>query len=222
MTKHKYIRSNFTLVEMIMSIVIISIIAAISFTVFGSNNKSEINAASRKFSTKLHLARQYAITNRKFVAVLLPQGDETGFPSALKHYGKSAFVICIVDSSHDFQSYIGNEKWTIFSNDSIIHLNEDYNVISNPSRSDGVDDNANDTVFEEISEIDGVPFQTSATASTTVDDIPAIVFRPNGMGTGLHFFGFLATSCLTQQGGVALKARGHVRVILPQDLLADH
>ena len=47
------------------------------------------------------------------------------------------------------------------------------------------------------------------------------VLRPDRVGAGLQFFRFLRPSHLTEQGGVVLQARGHVRVPRSQGLFLD-
>ncbi len=47
------------------------------------------------------------------------------------------------------------------------------------------------------------------------------VLRPDRVGAGFHLFGLVLTFSLPQEGGVVLKARGHIGVVRLQDLLPD-
>ena len=96
----------YTLVEIMTVIVIAAILFSIGIPAFTTMIQgSNMTVSIRQLSAKLQAARAYAVTNRCNVAVLLM---ETGIK---EEYCYSAYRVCVVDGSNNFQGWIEDENW---------------------------------------------------------------------------------------------------------------
>ena len=109
----------FTLIEILVVVGIMLALMAIMLPAFddmASNNG--LRTGIREFSQVLKLARAYAISNREYVAVVMPMVDKNsnGFPSqsdsgiADKYYNR-AYRVCVVDEDKNFKHWINGEPW---------------------------------------------------------------------------------------------------------------
>ena len=91
---------NYTLLEVLMVIVIVSFMMLMVMSAFQEIAKGQgVNIATRNLASKMILARSFAINNRQYVAILIPQCG--GYPSSgipTNYYNRS-YRACIVGKS---------------------------------------------------------------------------------------------------------------------------
>ena len=170
-------RRNFTLVEILVVLGLMAILLFIALPAFEKLAKgSGVELATRNLASKLGMARGYAITNRQYVAVLMPT---TGLPNDYIYKG---YKLCIVSSTFTgtnpaiftFKRWIPSEKWEFLPNGtSINHIN---NINPHSAGSDS-DSWAAASAKEEI---DNVNLTELGASYNSVDNVRAIVFKPTG------------------------------------------
>ena len=145
------------LVLVIVSILLIIAMPAFNKLVLGSN----VDGGARLVLSQIRLARQYAITNRVRVAVLLPAKDfpSDGTATGSTRYKASSVRACIVDSSKNFVEYVAKTQWAFLP------------------MSVYIDDITN------AAEVDGVKFP-ELTSSDTANNVRSIIFLPSGSVEG--------------------------------------
>lgn len=110
-------RCSFTLVEMLVVLVIMGILLALVMPAFEKLTVgSGVDAAARMVGAQLRLTRQYAITSRTRVALLIPQIDEIDtivngvtVKGAARRYIQ--FRPCQVNAGNAWVGWIPNTKW---------------------------------------------------------------------------------------------------------------
>ena len=145
------------LVLVIVSILLIIAMPAFNKLVLGSN----VDGGARLVLSQLRLARQYAITKRVRVAVLLPAKDfpSDGTAADSTRYKASSVRSCIVDSSNDFVEYVGKTQWAFLP------------------QSVYIDDITN------ADAVNGVEFPEKGSGETA-DNVRSIIFLPSGSVEG--------------------------------------
>ena len=163
----------FSLIELIWVMVIIMIIAGMSMGIASSISKAGgADGGARMLSRQLFLCRDYAIMNRRKVALLLPTVDELsstngGDPALQQAYGGIAMRACLLEPGviNEFESFIG-DKWQVIPQRVAIDLSAA-------------------TSLTEVKNVD-IDLEGSYGASVITTDIKvingvmAIIFRPNG------------------------------------------
>ena len=103
---------NFTLVELlVVMVIVIMLMAATIPAVMKLSSSSGVEAGARMVGAQLRLARQEAITRRRFVAVVFPTTNTTGGDTV----AYTAFRPCYVRStggSFVFDEWVPNVDWT--------------------------------------------------------------------------------------------------------------
>lgn len=106
------VRKFYTLIEIMTVIVIAAILFGIGIPAFTTMIQgSNMTVAIRQLSAKISAARAYAVTNRCRVAVLLPNVVENSSGTKKDDCCFSAYRVCVVDSSNNFQEWIEDENW---------------------------------------------------------------------------------------------------------------
>ncbi len=146
------------MIEIMLVLVIVSILLIISMPAF---NKlvlgSNVDGGARLVLSQIRLARQYAITNRVRIAVLLPAKDFTATGST--RYKASSVRSCIVDSGKNFVEYVGKTQWAFLP------------------QSVYIDDIVN------ADAVNGVEFPETGSGETA-DNVRSIIFLPSGSVEG--------------------------------------
>jgi len=121
----------FSLVELLVVIVIILLIMGISGPAFTKLfSGTAVEASSRMVGSQLRLARQYAITHRTRVAVLLP-GNQGGSANNDKKF--SAMRACTVNkSTGDWEDWVPGTKWVFLTKGAVIHKIENSKDFTTP------------------------------------------------------------------------------------------
>ncbi len=172
---------SFTLVELLVVMAIMAMllyIATPAFEKMAKGGGSEL--AARNIYNYLSLSRNYAITNRQFVAVLFPMKGSTDYPSSgiPSNYYNSSYRACLVKlngSNYEFVRWIPGETWQFLPTGTIIldagKDKDDDPVTNNSERNDDIDSSGL---------IDKVNFSDLSGGSSSVDDVCGIIFKPTG------------------------------------------
>jgi len=156
--------AHFTLIELLTVIAIMMIVMAIalpSLTTMMAGGG--VTAASREISSQLSMARQYAIANRKYIALVMPKEPIAGEPT-LKPY--KSFRHAIVDKNYKFISWVPDTKWEDLPKGAVIAQVDDKNGYNPPPAGDSTSSGF---------------FITHPSGN-----VRAVVFRPSGTVPGSH------------------------------------
>ncbi len=179
-------RRNFTLVEILVVLGLMAILLFIALPAFEKLAKGHgVELAARNLTSKLGMARGYAITKREYVAVLMPTAGT--IPVLPNEYVFKGYKLCAVSSTYTpgtpntftFQRWLPSEKWEFTPNGTAIN-----DIISATSHSPG-SNSAWATALLEI--VNGVYLKEldpdtapSSVTYNSVGNVRAIVFKPTG------------------------------------------
>jgi type II secretory pathway pseudopilin PulG len=190
-------KKNFTLVEILVVMGLMAILLFIALPSFEKLVKgSGVEIAARNLSSKLGAARGYAINNRRYVAVLMPDAN---LPN---DYLFRSYRLCIVSTSgtanvFNFSRWIPSENWGFLpTGAAICHINDNPHPVG--SGSDWA-------LFPLV-----YPFASEGVANVKLPELPgyalvpgnvrAVVFRPNGKLAGPGGSRYVAVSESTYSG----------------------
>jgi Tfp pilus assembly protein PilE len=181
-------RKNFTLVEILMVLGLMAILLFIALPAFEKLAKgSGVELAARNLTSKLGMARGYAITKREYVAVLMPTKDTTvsSVTTVLPNdYPYKGYKLCVVSSTSTgtsptvftFQRWIPSEKWEFTPNGTAI------NHINYQRHDPGTDSNITTGTWSTFAheEVNGVNLSEISSTYANLDNVRGIVFKPTG------------------------------------------
>lgn len=102
-------KNFFSVIELTIVLAIIIIMLVMLLPAFHKITKgANVEMAARTFGSELNAVRNYAISHRVYVALIMYSDN---LPS---DYRYSAFRPCIVDNSNVFQEWVYGEKWRFF------------------------------------------------------------------------------------------------------------
>lgn len=103
----------FTLVEILMTIVIMTMLMVIAMPAFTEMMKGQgVEASARNLCQVFKLARSHAINNREYVAVLMPRAN---LPESYLHTSYKACEVVRNGSNYTFKRWIPGEGWNKLS-----------------------------------------------------------------------------------------------------------
>ncbi len=181
MRKRLNIRRPFTLIEILTVVTITIMLMMLAMPAFEKMTiGTGVDAAARAVGAQIRLARQYAITNREYVAVLLP--GAAGSATELEDKEYSAFRCCVVDSNRVFQDWIPNTKWEFIPAGAIVaEVDSDKETINTGyTPADGT--------YTTVTAID-----EDGDSITDYSGVRAIVFAPSGKISGVGVVGMFVT-----------------------------
>ncbi len=169
-------KKKFTLLELLVVMIVCLILLAISAPAFLSMSKGQsVDIAARNFGSQLKAARSYAITNRKYTALILPTTEDIS-----NDYLYKSYRACIVDINNNFEEWIPNEKWEFLPRGTAIL------EIDSSSEPDNIKN------FSSAEKINDVDF-SSINGSSNTDNVNGIIFLPSGKCLGVRASGIFIT-----------------------------
>ena len=119
---HSNLKSPFTLIEIIVVMGIMAVLMTVAMPAFSSIMKGAgIDGAARNICQILKLARTYAINNREYTAVLVPNANLSDT------YHNRSYRVCIVKRSgtagsytYKFKRWISGENWSFLPTGTVI------------------------------------------------------------------------------------------------------
>ncbi len=122
-------KKHFTLVELLVVLVIISLILGFIVPAFTKLSRgSSVEIAARMIASQLNLARAEAISRRCNIAVFMYGKDydiSTIDPDGKEEWGFSAFRSAIVDGDGNFQEWVPGTQWTTIPQGALILFVQD-------------------------------------------------------------------------------------------------
>jgi prepilin-type N-terminal cleavage/methylation domain-containing protein len=177
-------RQPFTLVEMMVVIVIIAIVIGIAVPAFQKmGSGSSVRAGTRILSAQIRLTRQYAITQRKTMALLLPAREITKLDVENCYTAMKPAIVDFDSTTNTatFVAWVPNTKWTRIPRGAVIaEVDGDVGIADASGPTEVPDDNSPCTVS--ISTADMTDLQEGLGSSTV--SIRAIVFSTTGRVLG--------------------------------------
>jgi prepilin-type N-terminal cleavage/methylation domain-containing protein len=153
-------KSGYTLVEILVVLGVVSVILGIGLTAFTKMGKGHaVEYAAQNIASKLKLARSYAISERKIVALVIPEAAATYVPTEYKTKMR-ACVVTGTPGDWTFQRWINGENWT------------DLPVGS------GVTNISNQDTIKSVNNTD-IP-------GGSTGNLRGIIFKPNGLPSNQH------------------------------------
>ena len=180
---------NFTLVELLAVIAIVSLLTFIalpSFTKMLKGHGAEL--AGRTLTTKLNMSRSYAISKRKYVALLMPQVGNPSGANIPSKYLNCSYRTCIVeknntDNKYYFHSWIPGEAWEFLpTGTAILEVDEDNGVNLSGTQlapANGTITTVSPAPLPGTSPNRGVNC-TDIGGSSSVTNFAAVIFKPTG------------------------------------------
>ena len=204
-------KSNFTLVEILAVMGLMAILLFMALPAFEKIAKGNgVEIAARTLSGKLGAARGYAINNRQYVAVLMPAAD---LPDP---YLYRSYKLCVVSKTSSsvttgtppvkvttftFERWLPSENWGFLPTGAAINhigITDSATKLSPHSPGSSSNNWAASTAREEV---DGVKLY-DIKPSYSVDNVRAIVFKPNGKLAGAGESRYVAVSESTYSGTI--------------------
>ncbi|MEA2013132.1 MAG: hypothetical protein U9O87_08685 [Verrucomicrobiota bacterium] len=189
MVKFKEHKTYFSLVELLVVIVLVSILFGIALAPFqrmiSGNN---VNSVAKNIGSLLGIARQKSVAARNYVALIMP-ATAGGNINERYHYGCAR--IAFVDSNYNFESWIDDSSWyrlptgvKIMEVDGDIGINQT-GVLGAYSKQPA--DNATTL-------INGVDFSEIFNGPISVDNVRSIVFSSTGKCKGSAVYATIGTA----------------------------
>ena len=206
----------FTLIEMVTVLAISAILLSISLPAFTRLVKGQgADLAARNISGTLKACRAHAVSNRQYVALVMPQiyanGGTAAYPATgslptSSNYYNSSYRACIVQKVglyYEFVSWISGEKWE-FTPTGVMILRTDSSStppvlsdIANATNYTGTVSLIYPPAAAAISPSSGGVSFSDIGGSTNVQNVPAIIFKPNGVPEGTTRYIFIGEGVCT-------------------------
>ncbi len=221
MTEKTNIRTrNFTLVELLVVIVIISIILSMTAPAFRRLMVgNSVDSAARMVSSQLMLARAEAIAKRRCVAVIMPSTiNVPSFDSEV--YKLQAFRSAYVSGSGPswtFEEWVPGTQWTFLPTGALIaRIDDDHASIQLNASNEWVPTNGgwSGSNGSDISTVnDGTSAKIIDDSDVTNSGIPAIVFKPNGRAIRREFITIMEGVCDANNADIERANESNINVI---------
>jgi len=184
---------NYTLLELLMVIVIVSFLMLMVVASFQDMAKGQaVNIATRNLASKLILARSFAINNRKIVAILIPQSSfpASGIPD---NYLNRSYRACIVGrngSNYYFKRWVAGENWEFTPTGiAILEVDGDDGVSTTAGKLTPTNTSpttVSPTPLPVLPPKRGIDCSDIA-GNSAVTGCAAIIFKPNGRSMGARY-----------------------------------
>lgn len=183
-------RKHFTLVELLVVMAIMALLFYISMPAFEKLVKGYgVDGAAQNCAAALKLARDKAITDKMYVALLLPHRDAPGTGSLPSDYIHRSYRMCYVDENYStaesgargaqrtftFVSWVPGSNWEFVPTGTAI-LEWDMEYKGGSGDTDDVATLLNSSNYHE--EVDNI--DCSDIGAGTVNNVLAAVFKPTG------------------------------------------
>jgi len=114
-------KNNFSLIELISVLAITGIFLGLALPSMDTILRGQsTEQAAINFSSVLNAVRSYAISNRKYVALIIPSKD-SNLPDEYKNsYENKSYRPCVVDRSMNFMYWVRDNKWEFLPTSSAI------------------------------------------------------------------------------------------------------
>ena len=165
------VQETFTLVEILVVLGLMAILLFMALPAFEKIAKGGgVEVAARNLSSKLGAARGYAINNRQYVAVLMPDAN---LPN---DYLFRSYKLCVVSprapatNVFDFNRWLPSENWGFLpAGAAINHINNQVHA-----------GNSGTWAAFTCERVDNVKLHEISSSYDDTDNVRAIVFKPNG------------------------------------------
>jgi len=180
-------RLAFTLVEMMVVVVIVVIVMGVSIPAFMKlTSGSSVRAGTRLLAAQIRLTRQFAISQRRTVALLLPGNEVTGLPDDLCYVAMKPAIVEAgsVANTFTFVEWVEGAKWLHIPRGAVIAEVDDDPGIANGTTFTTAPNEITFSTVLGLAPDDLQDLDTTLSSGTPVA-IRAIVFSPTGRVKGL-------------------------------------
>ena len=156
---YKHRKNNFSLIELISVLAITGIFLGLALPSMDTILRGQsTEQAAINFGAVLNAVRSYAISNKKYVALIIPD-ESSNLPD---QYENKSYRPCVVDRNMNFMYWVRDNKWEFLPTTSAVL---DIDKISKSYSGS----------FEEATDITGVQFKSIK------PKLKGIVFKPSGL-----------------------------------------
>ncbi len=178
------IRRYFTLLELMVVLVLASMLMLIALPAFESIiSGNAVKASSSHVGSLIQLGRQYAISQRRPVAIVMPGDEGTSIPEEHKfRVVRLAYIEKTSSGTYDFVDWVPASKWLYMPVGALImEVDQDIGIQDNVTYSNNPMDNGATT-------IDKVDLSAALGGNASIDNVRCIIFASTGriIGNGLH------------------------------------
>lgn len=180
-------RRGFTLVEMMVVVVIVVIVMGVSIPAFMKlTSGSSVRGGTRLLTAQVKLTRQFAISQRRYVALLLPgeitEGGVNKLPDDLSYVAMKPAIVEVSGTSYVFVEWVDGSKWLHVPRGAVIAEVDIDRGIANGS---GFTSTPQDDSPCLVTKVPASQLTELVTGLSADPDIRAIVFSPTGRVKGL-------------------------------------
>ena len=181
----------FTLTELMVVLLIMAILLAVAIPAFEKlTTGTGVDAAGRMVSAQLRLARQYAITQRAKIAIIMPGPAATGLTEKYRYSCLRAAIVTGGSSPFTFSEWVQNTTWSFIPIGASIMEADDDKGIKNAG---SLSKTPNDDGYTKCSSVD----MTKLVAGYTGTNIRCMVFAPTGRVLGASRYATIGDATFT-------------------------
>ncbi|MCF6175046.1 MAG: GspH/FimT family pseudopilin [Victivallaceae bacterium] len=178
----KRYRNNFTLIELLLVLAIMGIIMGAGFSGLSRMSKGQaVNGAVRSIAGQISLARSYAVSQNRYVALILPNHVDSNFDSNDgDSYVMQKTRICFIDKDSttgvfDFDEWVSSSQWKKIPQGALAIISTE-----NVADLDTTPAPPQSPIAGNLEIVNNIEYTNDKNVDETTGVSPAIIFSPSG------------------------------------------